>query len=286
MSFNSQLQLEVTTQTLSSNLRLGLNQNPLNEFRLFPPLQQCSTRTQVQVEINPNSNFGFGSQVEMCCFVHSSLSLESDFVWTSSSFVWRKHFCQCWVFVCLFVFQLGYFINFLCFEPPEAISSGLLLLCAEESILVYFWCLRCFILFFAFALEKRFRDFSPSFVLEEAFWLIIYFLCFEPPEAISSGLLLLLCSRKHFGLFLVFALFHSILFAFALEKRFRDFSPSFVLEEAFWLMLGTVFALFHSIFFAFATSIRISRVEVPPGLELGLARVSEPGVGVGVQLQP
>ena len=43
-------------------------------------------------------------------------------------------------------------------------------------------------------------------------------------------------------------------------------------QEAFWLMLGTVFALFHSIFFAFATSIRISRVGVPPGLELGLAR--------------
>ena len=65
-----------------------------------------------------------------------------------------------------------------------------------------------------------------------------------------------------------------------------DFSPSFVLEEAFWLMLGTVFALFHSIFFAFATSIRISRVEVPPGLELGWPEVSEPGVGVGVQPQP
>ena len=238
MSFNSQLQLEVTTQTLSSNLRLGLNQNPLNEFRLFPPLQQCSTRTQVQVEINPNSNFGFGSQVEMCCFVHSSLSLESDFVWTSSSFVWRKHFCQCWVFVCLFVFQLGYFINFLCFEPPEAISSGLLLLCAEESILVYFWCLRCFILFFAFALEKRFRDFSPSFVLEEAFWLIIYFLCFEPPEAISSGLLLLLCSRKHFGLFLVFALFHSILFAFALRKAISGLLSFFCVGGSFLVDVG------------------------------------------------
>ena len=51
-----------------------------------------------------------------------------------------------------------------------------------------------------------------------------------------------------------------------------DFSRSFVLEEAFWLMLGTVFVLFHSIFFAFATSIRISRVEVPPRLELELAR--------------
>ena len=79
---------------------------------------------------------------------------------------------------------------------------------------------------------------------EKAFWSIFgvcvvsfYFLRFSPPEAISW-----------------------------------DFSPSFVLEEAFWLMLGTVFALFHSIFFAFATSIRISRVEVPPGLELGLAR--------------
>ena len=123
--------------------------------------------------------------------------------------MWRKRFCQCWVFVCLFVFRLGYFI---------------------------------------------------------------YFLCFEPPEAISSGLLLLLCQRKHFGLFLVFALFHSIFFAFPPLKRFRGTSPSFVLEEAFGLMLATVFELFHSIFFAFATSIRISRVGVPPGLELGLAR--------------
>ena len=48
-------------------------------------------------------------------------------VWTFSSFVWRKRFCECWMFVCLFVFRLGYFIYFSC-EPPEAISSGLLLL--------------------------------------------------------------------------------------------------------------------------------------------------------------
>ena len=46
----------------------------------------------------------------------------------------------------------------------------------------------------------------------------------------------------------------------------------FCVEEAFGLMLAAVFELFHSIFFAFATSIRISRVGVPPGLELGLVR--------------
>ena len=62
-------------------------------------------------------------------------------------------------------------------------------------------------IFFAFPLLKRFRGTSPSFVLEKAFlsmlgvcvlvcvstWIFIYFLCFEPTEAISSGLLLLLC---------------------------------------------------------------------------------------------
>ena len=93
----------------------------------------------------------------LCCFIHSSLSPESDFVWTSSSFVWRKRFCQCWVFVCLFVFRLGYFIYFLCFEPPSD----------------FVWT-------------------SSSFVLEKAFWSIFgvcvvsfYFLRFSPPKAIS-----------------------------------------------------------------------------------------------------
>ena len=123
----------------------------------------------------------------------------------------EKRFCQCWVFVCLFVFRLGYFIYFLCFEPPKAISSGLF--CARESILVYFWCLGCFILF---------SSLFPS------------------------------------------------------KSDFVWTSPSFVLEEAFWLMLGTVFALFH----------RISRVGVPSGLELGWLELSEPGIGVGVQSQP
>ena len=110
------------------------------------------------------------------------------------------------------------------------------------------------------------------------------------------------CFFHIFGLFLVFALFHSIFFAFPLLKRFCWTSPSFVLEEAFWLMLDTVFALFHSIFFAFATSIRISRVGVPRGwgwgwgstptltpgcgVGVGLAPTPEPGVGVGVEPQP
>ena len=40
----------------------------------------------------------------------------------------------------------------------------------------------------------------------------------------SANQILLLCSRKHFGLFLVFALFHSIFFAFSPLKRFRGTS--------------------------------------------------------------
>ena len=76
------------------------------------------------------------------------------------------------MFVCLFVFRLGYFIYFLCFEPPEAISSGLLL--------VYFWCLRCFI-FFAFPL-KRFHGLFSFFCVGGRF-LVDHLLCFEPPES-------------------------------------------------------------------------------------------------------
>ena len=119
------------------------------------------------------------------------------------------------------------FILFSSLFPPKAISWDFFF-CAGESVFVW-----VFVCLFVFRLGY-----------------FIYFLCFEPPEAISSGLLL----------------------AFLPLKRFRGTSPSFVLEEAFWLMLGTVFALFQSIFFACASSIRISRVGVPPGLELGLAR--------------
>ena len=59
--------------------------------------------------------------------------------------------------VCVLVcFRLGYFIYFLCFEPPEAISSGLLLLLYRESILVYFWCFALFhSIFFALSPLKR-----------------------------------------------------------------------------------------------------------------------------------
>ena len=108
--------------------------------------------------------------------------------------------------VCELVLDISFI--FFALNPLKRFRLGLLLFCARESILVYFW------------------GFCVSF----------YFLRFSP------------------------------------LKRFRGTCPSFVLEKAFWLMLGTVFALFHSIFFAFATSIRISRVGVPPGLELGLAR--------------
>ena len=109
----------------------------------------------------------------------------------------------------------------------------------------------------------------------------IYFLCFEPPVAISSGLLLLLCWRKHFGLFLVFELLHSIFFAFPPLKRFRGTSPSFVLEEAFWLMLGTV--LFSSLLPP-PSGFRV--LEFLQGWSWGWPELSEPGVGVGVQPQP
>ena len=59
------------------------------------------------------------------CFILFSLLFPSlkRFMGASSSFVLEKRCCQCWVFVCLFVFRLGYFIYFLCFqfecaEPP------------------------------------------------------------------------------------------------------------------------------------------------------------------------
>ena len=47
----------------------------------------------------------------------------------------------------------------------------------------------------------------------------------------------------------------------------RFFPPKAILVD-----VGCSICVVHSIFFAFATSIRISRVGVPPGLELGLAR--------------
>ena len=90
---------------------------------------------------------------------------------------------------------------------------------------------------------------------------IIYFLCFEPSEASSFVLESFWCLR-------CFILFSSLSFPKAILWDFL----LFCVGRSFWLMLGTVFALFHSIFFAFATSIPISRVGVPPALELGLAR--------------
>ena len=100
---------------------------------------------------------------------------------------------------------------------------------------------------------------------------IIYFLCFESPEAILSTSFSFVLEKAFWSIFGVCVVSFYFL-RFSSLKRFRGTSPSFVLEEVFWLMLGTVVALFHSIFFAFATSIRISRVGVPPELELGLAR--------------
>ena len=92
-------------------------------------------------------------------------------------------FCQCWVFVCLFVFRLEYFIYFLCFGT----SSSFVL---EKAFLVYFWCLRCFILFLRFFPLKRCRGTSSFFVSEKAFWLMLatvfafhsIFLLLPPPS--------------------------------------------------------------------------------------------------------
>ena len=74
------------------------------------------------------------------------------------------------MFVCLFVFRLGYFVYFLCFEPSEAFRLDFFFFFVRESI----WSILLFALFhsifFAFPPKALSWGF-PSFVLEEAFWL-------------------------------------------------------------------------------------------------------------------
>ena len=85
-------------------------------------------------------------------------------------------------------------------------------------------------------------------MLEKAFWSIFgvcvvsfYFLRFSPPKAISWDFSFFCVG----GSFLVDVgyRFHSIFFAFPPLKRFRGTSPSFVLEEAFWLILNLFYFL-------------------------------------------
>ena len=84
----------------------------------------------------------------------------------------------------------------------------------------------------------------------------------------------------------MFALLHSIFFAFFPLKRFRGTSPSFVLEEAFWLMLGTVlrcFILFSSLLPP-PSGFRV--LEFLQGWSWGWPELSEPGAEVGIQPNP
>ena len=55
------------------------------------------------------------------------------------------------------MFQLGYFVCFLCFEPSKAIRLDFLFFCARESILVYFGVCVVSFYFLRFSSLKRFR---------------------------------------------------------------------------------------------------------------------------------
>ena len=94
----------------------------------------------------------------LCCFIHSSLSPKSDFVWTSSSLCGESVFVnvRC---LYLFVFQLDSFI-FFALNPLKRFRLDFFFFYTRESILVYFWCLRCCSIFFAFPPKAISWDFS------------------------------------------------------------------------------------------------------------------------------
>ena len=190
-------------------------------FDVFCVLKVCFrlSRCSIFFAFNRKHFWSFGC---LCCFIHSLLSTESDFVWTCS-FVWRKRFfvnvgCLC---ACL-CFDLDISFVFFALNPLKRFRLDFFFFCARESILVYFWCLRCF----------------------------IHFLRFSPPKAISWDFSFFcvggcLCACLCFDLDISF-----IFFALNPLKRFRLDFFFFCARESilvyFWCL--RCFILFSSLF--------------------------------------
>ena len=136
-------------------------------------------------------------------------AFRSDFVWTSP-FVLEENLyavLRVCLLCCVLRFDFYIYSIFKAFKRPTATSCDFFFFSVETAFLV-FWGFVLFPSFFAFP-RKRFRvDFLILLLCRESAFIIVgylcaclsfdfdiscYFSCFEPRDAISSGLLLLLC---------------------------------------------------------------------------------------------
>ena len=128
-----------------------------------------------------------------------------------------------------FVFRFLNSSIFFAFNPLKRFRLDFFFFCARESILVYFWCLRCFILFSSLSPQMRFRvDF--------------FFFCVEKAFLSMLGVCVLVCVSIW--------IFHEIFFALNPLKRFRLDFFFFCARESilvyFWCL--RCFILFSSLF--------------------------------------
>ena len=118
-------------------------------------------------------------------------------------------------------FDFQIYSIFFAFFPLKRFRLDFFFFCARESILVYFWCLRCFILFSSL--------FPPK---SDFVWLLL--LCGES-VFVNVGCL---CACLCFDL--------DISFIFALSpEAISSGSSSFVLEKAFWSIFGVCVVSFY-----------------------------------------